>query len=412
MPVNVLNKFRIDFEDGARTQRPLPPPGNPYDARLSEDGSALFAATAQVTTITLGTSTATDDVTTLTITPETTLYGSAWAQNLAPVSLVFVTGETQTLAALAAGLVQAAVDAQTVASVADIANYQRVLNIVKVTATDPESDALVLTSSSPGSSFTFTFSSTGAATAVGVTTGAPSSVLEIGTVAVQGSVDATGYRTADRATDSPGPVLGVVMDGNKSAVMAAGSSVLKSIPRANDLHYRRWGTVTAYAESGVAVDAQVFYRSTVTGTEHSGAVTDTATTDTPEVLTLTPNPVENTAAYTVEVVARDFFTQAVLASGMLTMTSDGDATATEIVTGLTASLAEQAALAALTTPTGTATLILSQDAGVVFDLTVLTGNIDAEETAAAASDHRIYPGATFAQTTTAAGTCAIVVAHP
>ena len=143
--------FEVDFKQGSRTPRPLPPPGYPYDGAASEDASALFPVEPQVTTITLGTTTATGDITTLTITPVKTAQGSAWPQSLVPFVFTFTTGATETLAAVAAGLEAAATAAATVVSLADIANYQRVSDFITVTSSG---DDIIVTTRDAGATFT------------------------------------------------------------------------------------------------------------------------------------------------------------------------------------------------------------------------------------------------------------------
>lgn len=404
---------RVPFQRGdSPFPQPLQPPGTPYDGTRSEDGSALFAALQQITTITLGGSTATDDVTTLTITPVRAQFGSAWAEQLAPIVVSFTTGATETVAAVAAGLYAALVAAQTVSSLADYANYQRVNDIVIPSYTALSVD-LGLTARDAGGTFAYSITSTGSVTASGVTANENPSELEIGVVAVTASTLPTGEIKAGKvlASSVEADILGVVMEGLGKAPSVAGY-LLHHFASGSDIPYRRYGTCTAYAEKGVAVGSQVYVRRPTTG-KITGALTDTPELDDAQVITITPTPA-NTTVFSAQIRVLDFWTGALVETGLITMTSDADALASEIVTGLTTSLEDSNnQLDSYITASGTDTLILTQTAGYVLEVVQAgPGVLGIVETTPASALHMRYPGAKFERSTAAAGSCAIRVAHP
>jgi len=394
------------FTSGSRELNPLPQPGNRLDGRQHEDDFALYPSTRQVTTITLLTSTATADITTLTVTPTLMATGAAWPDDIGPVSIAFVTAGTQTLAAVAAGL-EAAATAQTkIATLDDLSNYDRIRDIVLVTSSG---DDVILTARLPGASFTFTLVTDGNLTSSSVTTGTADAPIRLGTVIAQGTVNPNGSRECANAVAGD-TVLGIALDSNFVEASSPGDAH-KFYLRKAEVLYAAWGSCTVYAESSCAIDAQAYFRTTAAGTEINGALTDTPDNHTQEVITITPTAVNDTL-YGARLTVTNMHTGVVAADGFISMTSDGTATATEIVTGLVASLAENVALSALITPTGTATMIMTQDAG--FELTfeqTEAGTLADVTTTAAASDHDIYVGAKFLQTTTAAGIAALVIAH-
>ena len=413
MPVlPVIPVTRINFQRGESPfPQPLQPPGHSYDGQRSEDGSALFEALQQITTITLGGSTATNDVTKLTITPIRGQFGSAWAEQLPPVVVSFTTGATETLAAVAEGLFDALRAAQTITSLADVAAYQRVADFVLPSYDGGTPEDLVLTARDAGGQFGYTLSSTGSVTETSVTDNADPGVLEVGTIGVLES-QANGERKIIKITSATpaGAALGLIMEPQAGLAPSLAGYSLHTYTPASDVRWRKYGTATAYAERGVTVGAQAYARRPLSG-KITGALTDTPDIF-PEVLTITPTAA-NSTVYSAMLTVRDFWTGVVAAQGVISYTSDGDATPTEIVAGLAASLVLNAAVAALVTASGTTTLILTQDAGYVLDFASTgVGVLAVAETIAASSAHVLVPGTTFTRSTSAEGSCAIQIAHP
>ena len=278
MPILPVNPpLAVDFAPGSRNPRPLAAPGNNYDASLHEDTSALYRARKQVTTITLGGTTATDDVSTLEIIPIRTAQGSAWADELGKITLTFTTGVTETLAAVAAGIAAAASAAQTVSTLADLANYQRVNDLVLVTSSGA---GIILTSRDAGTRFSYVFTTDGSITESSVTIGDSDVGLNIGIVGVQDGSDSRGrpYIEAPATGSVSADILGVVMDGSNAAPSNTGD-LFKTYPRGADAVLRKFGTATVYGEKGCTAGQPVYVRKVADAGEVAGAVSDTSSGD-------------------------------------------------------------------------------------------------------------------------------------
>jgi hypothetical protein len=383
---------RTDFVPGQRAVRPLPPVGNRLDGRRSESTSALFAATKQTVVMTLGGSTATGDITTITITPTKTATGSPWADSIPALVITATTGATQTLAALGE-LIEAAA-----------------LAIVDVSAVN---EVITIAPRDAGARFDIAFTTDGSATETHTTEGEDDDELRVGTVCIVSSTASDGYKTvtAPISTTVATATLGVVMEGIGCAPASSGYSfkVYKAGP---DVPVETEAPCSVYAEGAGTVGGDVYYRKTATGTEIPGAVVGVAgvTTDTAEVYTITPTAA-NSTLYAMRIDVLNFWTSAVVTSGRIYMTSDADGTATEVVTGLKTSLADDNdQLDSYVTGTGTTTLILTAAAGYKLALYpdspgVLAGY--STPSTAGASDHLLWSGATFAETCSAAGIAAI-----
>lgn len=399
-----------DFAKGQRTPRPLPPPGHGYDGRVSEDLSAHFAASPQVTTITLGGSTSTGDKTTLAITPIAGPDGSPGAYELGPLTFTFETGATETLDAVGEGLVALAVAAQQVTSVTDLANYQRVRDLVKVTY-DDATNKLAIEGRTSTIRFTAALTSTGSVTSTQATTGGDADTLRVGIVGFSDGIDSRFGRKIKAPTSSstPAEILGVVMDGPGVRPQEAGYTE-RDYDRGKDVLYRASGSCTAYAEKGVTADAPVYVRTNAGSSEVAGAVTDTATTDTANVWTMTPSVASETT-YRLLVKVLDYWTGEEIAEGLLEGTSDDSPQAAEIVSVLKTSLADHNdQLDDYVTGTGDDALVLTASAGYrLACYSVGAGDLAPDETTEAASDHVLWAGAKFLEATTAAGSAPIYI---
>jgi hypothetical protein len=401
---------RTDFVPGQRAVRPLPPVGNRLDGRRSESTSALFAATKQTVVMTLGGSTATGDITTITITPTKTATGSPWADSIPALVITATTGATQTLAALGELIEAAALAIVNISSLTDHADWQPIADFVDVSAVN---EVITIATRDAGARFDIAFTTDGSATETHTTEGEDDDELRVGTVCIVSSTASDGYKTvtAPISTTVATATLGVVMEGIGCAPASSGYSfkVYKAGP---DVPVETEAPCSVYAEGAGTVGGDVYYRKTATGTEIPGAVVGVAgvTTDTAEVYTITPTAA-NSTLYAMRIDVLNFWTSAVVTSGRIYMTSDADGTATEVVTGLKTSLADDNdQLDSYVTGTGTTTLILTAAAGYKLALYpdspgVLAGY--STPSTAGASDHLLWSGATFAETCSAAGIAAI-----
>jgi hypothetical protein len=399
---------RIDFVPGQRAVRPLPPIGHRLDGRRSESVSALFAASKQTTVITLGGSTATGDISTLTITPTKTAAGSPWAESIPALVITVTTGATQTLTALGELIETEALAIVNISSLTDHADWQPIADFCEVTAA---SGVITVITRDAGARFDYTWTSDGSATETSTSTGTTDDELRVGTVCVVSSTAADGYQTvtAPVAGSAATAILGVVMEGNGCSPAASGYS-FKVYDAGLDVPVETEAPCTVYAEAACTVGAQVYVRRTATGTEIAGAVNDAAVVDTPQVFTLTPTAVDSTL-YAFGLVLKNFFTGAVVSQGNISFTSGVGTSATLICNGLRTSLVDDNDhLDSLVVGTGTATLILTVASPYKIEIYpdspgVLAGY--STPSTAALSDHMLWEGATFAQTNSAAGIAAI-----
>lgn len=405
---------RTDFVKDQRALRPLPPPGNRLDGRDGEDQSGLFASTQQTTVITLGGSTATGDISTLTLIPTRTAHGSPWADNIPSMPITVTTGATQTLTALGELIETEAAAIVAITSLTDPANWLPLKDFFEsITAA---AGVITIVTRDAGARFTYTWVSDGSATETSTTTGDDDNELTVGTVVVVTATASDGSKTiaAPVAASAATAIMGVVKEGNGCKPAASGYAH-KVYPMGWDVPVMTWGTMTAYGEGAATADGQVYVRKTATGTELAGALSGTATTDTAEVYTLTPTAVDSTL-YRFFIQAKNFFTDAIVASGIVEFTSGVGTTATLICDGLRTSLADDNdQLDAYVTGSGTATLILTAAAGYKLTISPTAPGVLAGYTTpstAGASDHLLWAGAKFLQTTTAAGIQAIIAPHP
>jgi hypothetical protein len=252
---NVLNiqpTQEVEFRKGSTATNPIPPPGQPYDGRASGNLSALYPSTQQSTLITLTGSTAEGDVTTLTVTPILMSTGSAWGDNLGPITVTFTTGAApnDTLDAVAKGLVQALTDSQTVSGLEDIANFQRISELIQWSS--PGTAEILLVSQLAGATFSFAISSTGLVTDDGgVTTGTDDEPLYVGMAAAIDSYknDGTPVLRPVQAGDTADQLV-LVMDSIMCEPLEAGSP-FRYYKRNKDVAWRHFGSASAWCGQAV-----------------------------------------------------------------------------------------------------------------------------------------------------------------
>lgn len=121
------------------------------------------------------------------------------------------------------------------------------------------------------------------------------------------------------------------------------------------------GRIWVVVEAAPSKSDRVYFRATTGGAEVAGSFRGDGD-GTAQVTTITPTAV-NATEYRMQLQLDDG------RSFEFTFTSDGSATATEIVTGLNALVAAEAELDGLIVGSGTTTMILTADAGVGFQVT-------------------------------------------
>ncbi len=410
---NALNGGSF-VKDTRIAQRPLPPPGNALDGSATDPETGIFPAVQQVSVITLGGSTATGNISTLTITPTRTASGSAWADGIPALVITVTTGVTETLTALGELVEARALAILQLSSLTDTSDWQPLADFLEtITAA---SGVITVTTRDAGARFDVAWTSDGLATASTSSTGTTDDELVVGTAVV-----VTGYTVqyqkkiaAPVAGSVATAIMGIVAEGIGCKPATAGyAHKVFSAGSAVPVHMK--GRVTGYAEAAVTVDSQVYVRKTATGTEIAGALNDAAILDTPQVWTLTPTAA-NSTLFSFEIVVRNHFTGALVAQGEIFMTSDADATATEIVTGWKTSLADDNdQLDSLVTGTGTTTLILTIASPNVAVISPNSPGVIAGYTTpstAGLSDFLIWTGAKFIETTAAAGIAPLQIPTP
>jgi hypothetical protein len=252
----------VQFAKDSTATNPIPPIGQAYDGRQGQDLSALYPATQQSTTITLGGSTVEGDVHTLTITPVLMATGSAWADELGPISVEFETGAApdDILDAVAKGLVQALTDSQTIVDLQDLAKFQRIAEIVQWSS--PGTDQIELVSTQAGATFSYSLTSTGAVTETSVTTGTADEPLYPGFAAYVDSYkpDGTPVLRPLQAGDADASRVVLVMDSMMCEALEPGEP-FRRYKRKRDVPWRYFGSASGYGEGAApTIGAPVFVR--------------------------------------------------------------------------------------------------------------------------------------------------------
>jgi hypothetical protein len=212
--------------------------------------------------------------------------------------------------------------------------------------------------------------------------------------------------TGDLASD----FLGVVAEGlNMDSIDSEAGYVARYYSPGKDVPIipLEGAHCTALCEAAVDVTDDVWIRVIATGSEVAGSLNDTPDF-TAEVHTVTPTAANTTVyAGSVQVFDERGF---MVAQTIFNYTSDGSATATEIVTGITADLdAGTVVTGGFIVNTGTTTLIMTAQNPLhtIAITTTAAGILEDVLTTAAACDHVKLPGAKFTRTISAAGTCAV-----
>jgi len=392
---------------------PLPPPGRPLDgtADLHPARDALYPAVQHENTITIGGTITEGNVWTMTLTPVRTGHGVALADAMVPVGLTVTVNATATADALGIQFVAAALAASTIATVEGVGASTRLSEILTMTNA---SGVLTTVGTNPGATYTIVMVPEAGGTApVVVTVDAVKANLRMGVwVARTGTIAADG-RTPEIRPVAPGDtwddMWGVVADGNRGEAI---DSELGYTFRA----YRAGRTVPILPKEGHytvtsegAVDAfdDVWIRTTATGAEVFGAVTDDPDF-VGQVVTATPTVVNDTL-YAGNVNVYDG-AGALVASTLYSFLSDAGATDIEICDGIRVDLDAGAVVTGGSIMTsGTTTLVMtSQLPDHTISITGSAAGVMAPAiTTPATNDHILASGPKFSRNTASAGSASI-----
>ncbi len=349
---------------------------------------------------------------TVTFTPTKTVRGLPVADALRAVTLNITVGSTHTPTGFGVQLVAAIAAAKAISTAAGVTSATRLGEIVGVATTS--SGTVTIDSAIAGETFeiSYTAEAGGSATVTNTIDGAGTD-MRIGVFVVKTGLHADGVTPLVRACqsgDAATAIIGLVADGGtriKPIDSELGYSA-RYYPPGRDvpivplkLGHGQW---TAYAEAGVAYDADVWCRVVATAPEIFGAVNDTPD-HVAQVVTVTPTAA-NTTRYKGGVQVFDS-SGLLLVSTVYDFTSDGSGSEAEYVTGIKADLTTP--LTGYYTLTGTDTLILTADAPG-YTLVYAPSGVGIESvalTTPASNDHVKIPGIKFSRTTTAAGSAAI-----
>jgi hypothetical protein len=381
-------------------QNPLPPPGRSLDgtADLAPATWANYPAQRHVVTVLLAETVSEGGVWVMTITPVLTGDGVAAADSLSPISLTVTVGATHTITALGDLFVTAFNNAAKITTVAGVNNFTRLHEIVRTMAND--SGTLTLTGNAPGATFTVAVTpEAGGGSTITTVTDAARANLRIGIfVADNGTTASDGITPVCRvpsSNDTASSLLGIVADSNRQvAIDPDAGYTYQAYKAGRDVPIFEDGTRTVASEAACTRGQRVWVRVNAGAGEVAGAVNDTPDW-TAEVITVTPSAANATnfagfvTVYDMRGTVNPVGYQ--VAQSPFNFTSDGDGTAAEIVTGLSADLTGSAVDDYLAI-SGTDTLILTMTAGyhAVFTSTGV-GVLAPVYTTAIANDHVLVP---------------------
>ena len=393
---------------------PLPPPGNAVDGTcdLHPLITGHYAAVKHQQTVELGGTISTGGVWVLTFTPNATINGVPIADALSAISITATVGVTETATALGDLLVVAFTAAKTIATVAAVTSHTRIAEIIG--SLTNAAGTLTAVGANAGETYTITATPQSGGTAtIATTVDAAGTDMQIGVfVAKTGSLHSDGVTPLVRplqSGDAAASVIGMVSASNtriKAIDPTTGYTALHIAP-GRDVAiipvsggHGQW---SAYAEAAVDFDDDIWVRVVATGAEIAGAVSDTPDY-VAQVVTVTPTAA-NTTQYkgTVSVYSAGLL----LVSTIYDFTSDGSATAAEVVVGVKADI--DTPLDGYVTTSGTNTLILTAD-GPGYTIVYSPSGAGVEDvvlTTAGSNDHVKLAGPKFSRTTTAAGPCAV-----
>jgi hypothetical protein len=251
---------RIPHKQGSRPEIPLQLPGGDYDLTVPPTfASGRYAASAQVTTLTLTGSVAAPDTTTLTLTPTATPRSSGAPELVTPLTAT-ITG-VATLAAAATALIAEIAAQVQLTSLADVSDWQGWADFVTVAAgLNPED--IDFTALEAGSRFTVSLVSDGLLTSSQVSVNdAEQDALRCGTFVQVGTMEANGEFTVE-VLDSgslSADILGVVTNGPGTQAVEIGAT-FQSYKPGDMARVCRGGSRVVYCEEPATVGGQVYAR--------------------------------------------------------------------------------------------------------------------------------------------------------
>jgi len=261
-PIDII---RIPGQQDARPEIPLQLPGGDYDLTVPQTiASGRYAASPQLTTLTLTGTVAAPDITTLTITPTRTPRSSGAPEMVIPLTAT-ITG-VATLPAAAAALIAEIAAQVKLTSLADVDDWQGWADFLTSTAgTDPEDIDFEATEA--GSRFTVTLVSSGSLTSSQVSENdGPESDLRCGLFVQVGTQQENGEFTIavlDSGSVSA-DILGAVKNGPGTKAVEIGAT-FQSYKPGDMARIQRGGSMVVYCESAATVGGQVYARKSGSG---------------------------------------------------------------------------------------------------------------------------------------------------
>lgn len=265
MLMQPIDPLRIPGQRDARPEIPLLLPGGDYDGTVPQTfASGRYAASVQTTELTLLTSVAAPDVTTLTITPTSTGRSSGAPELVQPLTAE-VTG-VATLAALRTALLAEIAQQIQITSLADIDNWQGWASFLTASA-NANPVIIDFEALEAGARFTVTLTSTGLLTSSQTSTNdGAQDALRCGTFVQVGTMAANGEFTVE-VLDSgsvSADILGAVKNGPGTQAVEIGAT-FQSYKPGDMARVQRGGTMVVYCESAATVGGQVYARKSGTG---------------------------------------------------------------------------------------------------------------------------------------------------
>lgn len=420
--LSAINPFAlprtVDPSASLAELNPWPPPGRPINAKAHNHPPTYAHVEAKQHTVTVlfAETVSEGGVWVLTVTPTKMVNGVPIADGIGAVSLTVTVGATHTITALGDLFVTEFATAKAVTTVAGVDSANRIGEILA--SITNSSGTITLKSAQYGETFSVSVTpEAGGSSTITTTVDGAGTDIRIGVAVVRSGTHADGSPIVRACTtgDTAATIFGIVADGNRtkpidsddgySAQYYKPGRMIPIIP-IWDTGGMEW---TAYAEAAVDVDDDIYVRVVAGAGEVAGALNDSATTDTVQIVTLTPTA-EDEVLFRAEIEVFHYFTGALAATGIIEFTPGTSTTATLICDGLEISLeTDNAALNELITCSGTATLILTVDAGYTITVSPTgPGVIEVAATQAAASDHvKLASPKKFSRTTSAAGTCVV-----
>lgn len=274
--MQTIDITRIPGRQNARPEIPLLLPGGDYDQTVPQTiASGRYAASAQLTTLTLTGSVAAQDTTTLTVTPTRTPRSSGAPEMVIPLTAE-ITG-VATLAAAAAALIAEIAAQVKLTSLADVDDWQGWADFLTATA-GANAEDIDFTAIEVGSRFTVSLVSDGSLTSsqVSVNDG-DEDALRCGVFVRVGTRSANGeFTVAELVTGSTSAnILGATKNGPGTQAVEIGAT-FQSYKPGDMARVQRGGTMVVYSEGPATAGGQVYARKSGSGVIGAAAATASA----------------------------------------------------------------------------------------------------------------------------------------